>query len=137
MNEKKIVLIDGKNAVFGRLCSFAAKKALEGNEIVIINSDKVVVTGKKSSILEEYKKRRSAGSNALRGPFHSRLIIKMLKRGIRGMLPNYRWGTGKETFSRIKCYEGIPKEYEGKKAITTYKPNHEKYITLKEISQKV
>ena len=60
MTEKIIIYATG--AVFGRLCSFAAKNALEGNEVIIVNSEKTIITGNKKNIIDEYgeirKKRR-------------------------------------------------------------------------------
>ena len=41
----------------------------------------------------------------------------MLKRGIRGMLPDFRKGQGKQAFQRIKCYDGIPEEFKNKKVL--------------------
>ena len=40
-------IIDGKNAVLGRLASFAAKEALRGEEIVILNCEQIIITGNK------------------------------------------------------------------------------------------
>ena len=48
------IIIDGSGAVFGRLCSFTAKKALEGSEIVIVNSEKVIITGNKKDTIEKF-----------------------------------------------------------------------------------
>ncbi len=36
------MIIDANNATAGRLASFAAKKALQGNEIFIINCEKAL-----------------------------------------------------------------------------------------------
>lgn len=131
------VIIDGKDTVFGRLCSYAAKKALGGDEVIIINSDKVIITGNKKDIINKYRTLKAKGGRSLKGPKYSRLAYRMLKRGIRGMLPNHRKGIGKQAFSRIKCYESIPKEFEGKETIKlkTRKPN--KFIELKELSNEL
>ena len=43
-------IIDGKNAVLGRLASFVAKEALKGEEIVIVNCDEIMITGNKKLV---------------------------------------------------------------------------------------
>jgi ribosomal protein L13 len=61
----------------------------------------------------------------------------MLKRAIRGMLPNYRKGTGSEAFSRVKCYEGFPKEFEKEKIIKISSKKYDNYIELKQLSERI
>ena len=131
------ILLDANGAVYGRLCSFAAKQALEGNEVVVVNSEKAVITGRKEASIAKYKAMVTRGGSAQKGPHYSRLTYKMLKRGIRGMLPDYRSGPGKQALARITCYDGVPKEFEGQKMIKSGKPKHEKYIELKELASKI
>ena len=132
---KKIV-IDGDGAIFGRLCSFAAKKALEGNDIVIVNSEKTIITGNKKNIIEEYSDVRKKGqSHSLKGPKLSRITYKMLKRSIRGMLPNFRSGWGREAYKRIICYDGIPENLRNEKMVKINTMAKLKYIELKELSE--
>lgn len=135
MSEKTI--IDATGSIFGRLCSFAAKKALEGNEVIIVNSEKTAITGNKQNIIEEYGEIRKKGGHSLKGPKYSRVPYKMLKRGIRGMLPDFRKGIGKQAFKRIKCYDGIPKEFENKRTIKMPILKKVKYIGLEELSERI
>ena len=51
------------------------------------------------------------------------------------MLPNYRKGRGKEAFKRIKCYKGIPKEFEDKKMIKAGKEKGDKFVYVGSISK--
>ncbi len=131
------IIIDGNGAVFGRICSFAAKKALEGNEITIVNSEKVIISGNKKDILKKYKIIKQKGGHSLKGPKLSRIPYKILKRGIRGMLPDFRKGQGKQAFLRIKCYQGIPKKLENEKMIKSKKTKPNKYIELKQLSERI
>ena len=39
------IIIDAEGEIRGRVASFAAKQALQGNEIVILNSEKALVSG--------------------------------------------------------------------------------------------
>ena len=43
MKEKKLKIIDGKGTILGRLASYAAKEALKGEEIVILNCNEVII----------------------------------------------------------------------------------------------
>ena len=130
-------IIDGTGAIFGRVCSYAAKKALEGNEVVIVNSEKVIITGNKKDIINKYDILRKKGGHSLKGPRYSNDSYRMLKKGIRGMLPDFRKGQGKLAFSRIKCYNGIPEELKDEKMMKVNAPKKLKHIELKELSEKI
>ncbi len=117
-------VIDGKDAVLGRLASFVAKNLLEGEEIAVINCEKVIITGNKKRIKEDFEEKRSKVGSGQKGPKVSRLSERIVKRAIRGMLPNHRKGRGKEALKRIKCYVGVPAKYEeSKKILAGRKPN--------------
>ncbi len=111
-------VIDGKNAVLGRLASYVAKEALKGEDIVIINCKQIIITGKRKNIKENFETKRKRVGSTQRGPQISRETEKIVKQTIRGMLPNYRKGRGKMALKRIKCYLGLPKEYEESKKIS-------------------
>jgi ribosomal protein uL13 len=136
METKKLIL-DAKGAIFGRLCSFAAKKALEGNEIIILNSEKTLISGNKKDIIRKYKVIKEKGGHSLKGPKYSRIPYRMLKKGIRSMLPDHRKGQGKQALLRIKCYNGIPKKFENEKMIKSKKIKPRKFIELKELSERI
>jgi len=126
-------IIDGKNAILGRLASYAAKEALKGEEIVIVNCEEVLITGNKKNIQESFlEKRRRVGSGQ-RGPKHHKSSEKIVKRTIRGMLPNYRNGRGRDAWKRIKCYDKIPKEYEESKKIVAGKEKPGKIMKIKDL----
>jgi len=123
-------IIDGTDAAMGRLASFAAKESLKGEEVAIINCDKVFITGSRKNIEAEFQVRRGRVGTLQVGPLVSKSNEKMVKRTIRGMLPNFREGRGKEAFRRIKCYNKTPKEYEGKEKISLEKIKPKKAIRL-------
>ena len=132
------IIIDANGAIFGRLCSFAAKKALEGNEIIIVNSENTVMTGNKDDIIKKYLRlREMGGGTSIKGPKYSRTPYMMLKRGIRGMLPDFRKGQGKIAFSKIKCFDKMPEEYKNEKMIKSGKEKPKKFIELKELSERI
>jgi len=51
--------IDGSNLIAGRLATYAAKQALLGDSIKIVNAQKVILTGRKEIILKKFQQRRS------------------------------------------------------------------------------
>ena len=131
------MIINAENLILGRLASYAAKQALLGEEIHIVNCEKAVITGSKENILEKYEKRIKMGT-PFKGPFLSRSSDKIVKRTIRGMVPNYREGRGREAFKRIKCYVRIPKEFEAAKKILPGRNKSKlasKFIRVKELTK--
>ncbi|MFA5856654.1 MAG: 50S ribosomal protein L13 [Candidatus Pacearchaeota archaeon] len=131
------IIIDATNSVVGRLSSYVAQKALQGNEIVILNSEKSLITGNRKYIVEKYANKKARGGTAQKGPNFARPSQMILKRSVRGMLPNYRWGIGKQAYSRIKCYDGVPKEFAGHKAIKVETSKSNKFIDLKEVTKNI
>lgn len=131
-----MIVIDGKNAVLGRLASYAAKQALNGEEIAIINCEETIITGGKANIKEKLLANRKRTGSAQQGPKPSILNFKMVKRTIRGMLPTARHsGRGREALRRIKCYVGTPKEFEDKKKISMGAEKMRKFIYVKDITR--
>ncbi len=130
------MIIDATDAILGRLATKVAKLALLGNDIIIINSEKAVVSGHKKRIISDYLRRKNMGIHT-KGPFLPRMPDRFVKRTIRGMLP-YKKPRGREAFKRIKCFAGVPEEFKDKKATSFKELNVEKlpylkFITVKEI----
>jgi len=128
-----MIIIDGKNAVLGRLASYAAKESLKGEEITILNCEQVLITGNKKDIKENFEEKRKKVGSGQKGPKVSRTNEKIVRRVIRGMLPDHREGRGKEAYKRIKCFVGIPKEFENKKMIIFGKEKTNKYTYVREL----
>ncbi|MEM2901901.1 MAG: 50S ribosomal protein L13 [Candidatus Bathyarchaeia archaeon] len=106
------IIIDADRALLGRLASYAAKKALEGEEIIILNAEKAVISGTKERVLEEVKRKlatRTLGSLE-KSPTHPRRPDVYLRRVIRGMLP-WKKPKGKIAYKRVKVFIGVPEEY--------------------------
>lgn len=128
-------IIDGKNAVLGRLASYAAKKSLQGEEVIVLNCEQVIITGNKKNIKKEFEEKRGRVGSGQKGPKISRSSERIVKRAIRGMIPNYRRGRGKEAYKKIKCYIGVPKEFQELKKSSVGKEKKEKFIQVKDISK--
>lgn len=109
------MIIDGEGLIMGRLASHISKKLLNGEEIVVLNADKILISGNKEWAYAKYKQRldRASISNPRRmGPKYPRRPDDIFRRTVRGMLP-YRKTTGKEAFKRLKVFVGIPERFEG------------------------
>jgi large subunit ribosomal protein L13 len=130
-----MIVIDGRNAVLGRLASYVAKEALKGEEVSIVNCGEIIITGNKRFMEQDMQKRREMIGSGQKGPHISRTSEKIVKRAIRGMLPDHREGRGKEAFKRIKCYASVPGEFKDSKKITFNDPDKLKYIQVKELSK--
>jgi len=127
-----VKIINGKNATLGRLASYASKEVLRGEKIIILNCGEVIITGNKKNIRETFgEKRRKVGSGQ-KGPKYSRLDYKIVKRAIRGMLPNHRKGRGKIAYNLVRCYNNIPEEFEKSKKIT-FENEKNKFVKIKDI----
>lgn len=124
-----MIVIDGKGLIVGRVAAFAAKKALEGEDVYIVNSQDMIFSGNKKDILERFGHRRARG-DPHHGPFMPVREDLMVKRVIRGMLP-HRQPRGMEAFRRIKCYKGVPEGLRDKKMETVEAANAEKLGTTK------
>jgi large subunit ribosomal protein L13 len=131
------IVIDATKGSFGRICSYAAKQALEGHEITVLNSEKAVITGNQKDIINRHRTLKQKGGHSNKGPKYIKIAYKILKRGIRGMLPDHRGGQGKQAFSRVKCYNGVPEEFKEKEMKKIQGPKHNKYITLKQLVEKI
>lgn len=128
-------VIDGKDAVLGRLASYAAKESLKGEEINVINCEQIIITGNKKFTEQNLRNKRKRIGSGQKGPKISRTSEKIVKRAIRGMLPDHREGRGRAAFKRIKCYVGIPPEFKDLKKISFNDEDKLKYVKVKDISK--
>jgi len=103
--------IDGTKSTLGRLASYVAKQALKGEEFKIFNCKDIIISGNKKSIAREFTEMRSRFGHSQKGPKHHATSEKIVKRTIRGMLPNFREGRGRVAFKNIMCYNEIPNEF--------------------------
>ena len=128
------MIIDGTNLILGRLASFAAKQALLGEKVDIVNCENVVISGRKKAILNEIKVTFARGE-FLKGPFPSRRADRYVRRTVRGMLP-YNQFKGKSAFKRVMCYRGIPENLKSQKIETIERFNIAKTRSLNFINLK-
>lgn len=134
------MIINAENLILGRLADFVAKKSLLGEEVIIINSEKAIITGSKKVIEKRYKHRKEL-IDPFQGPFYPYRPDRLLRRTIRGMLP-WSKSRGREAFKRVKCYIGMPDELKNKEIETVNqahisKTKALKYITLEKLSKQI
>ena len=128
--DKKWVLIDAKGLVVGRLASLVAMRLRGkhkptftphvdcGDNVIIINADKVVLTGRKRDQKVYYHhtgfpggiKERSA-KFILEGRFPERIVEKAVER----MLP--RGPLGRQQLSNMRVYKGAEHPHEAQQPV--------------------
>jgi len=135
-------LLDAKNQILGRLASFAAKRAIRGDTVIVLNAEKAVISGKRGSVVEEAKHRlntRTLGTQS-NAPVHQRRPDLYLRRVVRGMLP-WKKAKGRAAFHRVLVFMGVPDEYSGKTAVRVPGADATKllspYVTLEELAKEI
>lgn len=103
--------IDATNAILGRLCTEVAKYLREGYAVNIVNCEKAVISGKKLSILREYRDmhKKHTHTNPRRGPFHPKRPDRLVRKTVRGMLP-WKKSSGRAAYHRLLTFIGVPDE---------------------------
>ena len=142
-------LFDAKDKILGRFCSQVAKKALLGENIVIINAKDAIISGTKRDIEEKYLERLNVktATNPRRGPFWPRRPDTLMRNIIKKMLPRKKL-RGKEAIRRVHVYIGdIPERFKNRyqklipseigKADKSRLFYYNKYITLESLCVRI
>ena len=139
ITQNSINIVNAEGLILGRMASNVAKLLLNGNRVVILNAEKVIISGNKRSKVADAKEFLEVGSPK-RGPFHYRRPDKILRKTVRGMLP-IRQPKGKMAYKKLKVFLGIPKEFEEKQMITLKDAKASKltcsYFTLGELAKEI
>jgi large subunit ribosomal protein L13 len=136
------MIVDADGNPIGRLGTFVAKKVLSGENVIVINAEKAIISGNKQNIIKKYLVRRSLKQKA--NPEHSpkwpRRPDLLVKRIIRGMLP-YDKAKGRSAYKKLRVYIGVPKELEEKikseSPVTLEKKDYKKYITILDLCKEL
>lgn len=136
---KQITIIDADGLILGRMATSVAKRILNGEEIVVINAEKAILSGKKRSKLKDAVEFLSVGQYR-RGPFHYRRPDKIVRKSVRGMLP-FKQPKGKQAYKRLKVYMGVPTNLKDQKMETLPNAQAKKltcpYFTVGEFSKEI
>merc|ERR1712059_14874 len=115
---EKIVVIDARGHLMGRLASFVAKEALLGQKVVVVRCEDIVISGSfiRNKLKMLMKRNKRMNTNPSKGPFHHKSPADMFMRVVRGMIPHklYR---GSAAFQRVKAVEGIPDPFGSMKRV--------------------
>lgn len=134
--------IDGEGSVLGRISSSVAKLLLNGDEVMLVNAEKIRITGHAPDIVAKYKRRIELKdrANPEHSPYYSRRPDLFVKRVIRGMLP-YKKPRGKLAYRRLRVFIGPAKDIKEAKA---YNPkakqardSFEDSVTVQELSERL
>merc|ERR1719216_304131 len=127
----KPIVIDARGHLLGRLAATVAKTILQGQRVVILRCEGIVISGSfyrnKLKYLSFLRKRHN--TNPSRGPYHFRCPSKIFWRTVRGMLP-HKLHRGKEALDRLKVFEGVPAPYDKQKRLVV--PSCLKVLRLKQ-----
>ena len=135
-----MTVIKADGMILGRLSSIMAKRLLAGEEIHIVNTERMVISGDKVTTFTEYKQSVDRGNREF-GPYYPKRPDHIVKRTIRGMLP-YKKARGKDAMSRLKTYIGVPEELKNEETASIDGADMKqlssvKYIRLEELSTKL
>ena len=116
--ERRWFLIDAKNLVLGKLATTAAtvltgkRKATytpfldTGDHVVVINADKVHLTGRKETdkVYHTHSGFLGGLKSTVAGDLRKKKPTKIVEEAIRGMLPKTK--LGRAMFTKLKVYVG-------------------------------
>jgi len=103
-----MIVYDASDLVVGRLSSHIAKELLLGKEIKVVNCERAILTGSKSTLMSKFGNFKNIGK-PFHGPFTPRMPDRILRRSIKRMLP-HKAARGREAYKRVMCYIGVPEE---------------------------
>jgi large subunit ribosomal protein L13 len=135
-----MIVLDADGAVAGRISALAAKMALKGEEVRVVNAEKAVISGDKKRTISEYEKRRAVHNKG--NPEHSPKWPKrpdmLLKKIIIGMLPKHS-ARGKAAEKRVKTFLGSGPEGLGKPSsevkLKKSSELRKEFVTLEKVCQ--
>ena len=127
--ERKWYVIDAEGQVLGRVASLAAKYLRGkhkptytphidcGDNIIIINAEKVILTGNKEENKIYYNHSMYQGGLRERTAkvMRERYPEEMMERAIKGMLPHNR--LGRQMYKKLYVYKGSNHKHEAQKPV--------------------
>jgi large subunit ribosomal protein L13 len=134
------VYVDATNQIAGRLSSRVSKLILSGKKVVVVNAEKALLSGSRTSVINQWKQRLELSSrvNPIYGPIHPRRPDNILKRMVRGMVPRKK-PKGALAMKRLRVYIGVPPGVDTSK-LTSFKDTAATrpipvYVTMGDLSQ--
>ena len=118
MADSKTFVYDADGLVLGRLASTVADlllkstRAGDSDQVVIVNAEKAIVSGKASSVFANYHQKYEL-NHARKGPYFPRMPDMILKRTVRGMLPYQAKSSGRRALRNLRVEIGCPSHLSG------------------------
>lgn len=117
-NEYDWFLIDASSATLGRISTEISRILLGKNSpyynpsqniqhgIIVINAEKIIVTGKKETDKFYYRHSGTPGGLTIETfkELQSRIPSRIIEKSVKGMLP--KGSLGRELFTKLKIYKG-------------------------------
>ncbi|KAI9594670.1 60S ribosomal protein L16 [Syncephalis fuscata] len=142
---EKVVVIDAKGHLLGRLASTVAKQILSGQRVVLVRCEDIQMSGSffRNKLKYHAFLRKRCIVNPNRGPFHFRAPSRIFFRTVRGMVP-HKTARGAAALNRLKVFEGVPPPYDTVKRVVVpaalrvvrLQPGR-KYCTLSRLAREV
>ena len=150
MAESNTYVYDATDLIMGRLASIVAKQLLsaaragEETRVIIVNAEKAIVTGKRTSVMSDYRAKYEL-NHARKGPFFPRMPDQILKRTVRGMLPYQKNSSGRGALKALRVEIGTPSDLSGDlpdgcewgDASKLERPLPDRFVRLGEISKEL
>jgi ribosomal protein uL13 len=134
------MIVNGEGCILGRLASVVSKALLNGEEVVVLNAEKIMITGNKDWAYAKYKQRvdrKSISNPRVLGPKYPHRPDDIFRRTVRGMLP-IKKTKGRNAYKGLKAFVGVPAEYADSELTSVPAAEYEnvkKGIELGEISR--
>lgn len=106
---EKVIVVDCRNHMMGRLASTVAKELLNGQKIVLVRCEGIAISGSlfRNKLRMSHTLKKRTLTNPTKGPLHHRTPARMIWRVIRGMIP-HKTARGAAALERLTVFEGIP-----------------------------
>jgi len=125
--EKNWIIVDADSQVLGRMASEVAKMIRGkhkpsftphmdcGDNVIVINADKIRLTGKKWTDKEYVRHTGYPGGQRFETPnsLMAKSSTRIIESAVKGMLPNNR--LGRQIFKNLYVYEGAEHPHESQK----------------------
>ena len=150
MAEATTFVYNAEDKILGRLAStvakqlISAKKAGEDTRVIIVNAEKAIVSGKRTSVMSDYRAKYEL-NHARKGPFFPRMPDQILKRTVRGMLPYQKNSSGRGALKSLRVEIGTPSDLSGDlpdgcewgDSTNIERPLPERFVRLGDISKEL
>ncbi len=131
-----VVVINAEKHILGRMSTNVAKRILNGEDVIIVNAEKAIITGNRDMIFDNYTAKYKRGKQ-INGPFFPKRADLIVKRTVRGMIP-FKSSHGREVYRHLKVFVGVPKDLVSAKMEQVEAATNlwtDKYVTVGEVAE--